>query len=133
MLKDSCNEEGVDTDFRDDEKLSTGRCGVIITGYGRSLCTSLGAANAYTLEHLRTPSVWEKVQRTKIFYVEGYHLTACVPAALALAEEALERKKVSQYWALCKFQIIDVAVRRSSSASLPRLSLQALKMLLRYY
>lgn len=93
MLKDSCTSEGVDTDFRVDEKLSTGRCGVIITGHNRSLCTSLGAANAYMLDHLRTPSVWEKVRRSKIFYVEGYHLTACVPAALALAEEAVEKKK----------------------------------------
>jgi len=93
MLKDSCTSEGVDTDFRVDEKLSTGRCGVIITGHNRSLCTSLGAANACMLDHLRTPSVWEKVRRSKIFYVEGYHLTACVPAALALAEEAAEKKK----------------------------------------
>jgi len=98
MLKDSCNEEGVNTDFRVDEKLSTGRCGVIITGHDRSLCTSLGAANAYMLEHLRTPTVWEKVQRTKIFYVEGYHLTASVPAALALAEEALRENKVGLFF-----------------------------------
>ena len=94
MLADSCNKEGVDTEFRVDENLLTGRCGVIITGHNRSLCTSLGAANAYLADHLRTPSVWEKVQKTKIFYVEGYHLTACVPAALTLAEEALEKKKV---------------------------------------
>lgn len=94
MLEDSCNEEGVDTEFRVDDTLSTGRCGVIITGHNRSLCTSLGAANAYMLEHLKTPSVWQKVQKAKIFYVEGYHLTACAPAALALAEEALEKKKV---------------------------------------
>lgn len=114
MLRDSCNEEGVDTDFRVDEKLSTGRCGVIITGHDRSLCTSLGAANAYMLGHLRTPSVWEKVRRTKIFYVEGYHLTACVAAALALGEEALKSKKVSQSLALCDLQIVDVTVRRSS-------------------
>lgn len=97
MLRDSCTKEGVDAEFRVDERLSTGRCGVIITGHDRSLCTSLGAANAYLPDHLRTPIVWEKVQKTKIFYVEGYHLTACVPASLALAEEAMKKKKVKKF------------------------------------
>ncbi|OCK85123.1 putative adenosine kinase [Lepidopterella palustris CBS 459.81] len=94
LLKKSCEKAGVRTEFRIDENVPTGRCGVVITGHNRSLCTSLAAANEYKVEHLKDPDVWKLVQDTKIYYVEGYHLTVCVPAVLALAEEAVTTDKV---------------------------------------
>jgi len=72
----------------------TGRCGVVITGHDRSMCTSLDAANEYKLEHLKRPEIWALVQKARVYFVGGYHLTVCPPAALALAEEAARENKV---------------------------------------
>lgn len=94
MLKTNCEKEGVHTEYRIDEKEPTGRCGVIITGKNRSLITHLAAANEYKLDHLQSPKVWDLVKKGKIYYVGGYHLTVCVPAILAIAEEALKENKV---------------------------------------
>ncbi|KAF2749572.1 Ribokinase-like protein [Sporormia fimetaria CBS 119925] len=94
ILKDICAKAGVRTEYRYDETTPTGRCGVIITGHNRSLCTDLAAANLYKLDHLKQPEVWKLVENAKFFYVGGYHLTVCVPAILALAEEAASKNKV---------------------------------------
>ncbi|KAF2683628.1 Ribokinase-like protein [Lentithecium fluviatile CBS 122367] len=93
-LEDICAKAGVKTEYRYDEETPTGRCGVIITGHNRSLCTDLAAANKYKVDHLKQPEVWKLVENAKVFYVGGYHLTVSVPAILALAEEAAAKDKV---------------------------------------
>jgi adenosine kinase len=92
-LVQECHQAGMHTEFRIDDTAPTGRCGVVITGHHRSLCTHLAAANEYRLDHLQQPRVWSMVQRSKIIYVEGYHVTVCVPAIISLAEEALASSK----------------------------------------
>ncbi|KAF2119946.1 Ribokinase-like protein [Lophiotrema nucula] len=92
-LKDITAKAGVRVEYRYDEEQPTGRCGVVITGHNRSLCTDLAAANCYKLDHLKSPEIWKLVEEAKFYYVGGYHLTVCVPAALALAEEAAEKDK----------------------------------------
>lgn len=94
QLEGICNKAGVKTLYRYDEETPTGRCGVVITGHNRSLCTDLAAANKYKIEHLKQPEVWKYVENAKFFYVGGYHLTVCPPAAMALAEEAAAKDKV---------------------------------------
>lgn len=94
ILKKTCEEAGVHTEYRVDESQPTGKCGVIITGHDRSMCTHLAAANEYKLEHLKQPHIWSFVEKAKFFYVGGFHLTVCVPAILALAEEAAAKNKV---------------------------------------
>lgn len=94
MLESITAKAGVRTEYRYDESTPTGRCGVIITGHDRSLCTDLAAANLYKIEHLKQPEIWKLVEGAKFFYVGGYHLTVCVPAILALAEEAASNDKV---------------------------------------
>ncbi|CAA9960875.1 adenosine kinase protein [Pyrenophora teres f. maculata] len=84
---------GVKTEYLYDEKTPTGRCGVVITGHNRSLCTDLAAANNYKLEHLKEERIWKQVENAKVFYVGGFHLTVCVPAIKALAEEAAAKDK----------------------------------------
>ena len=84
---------GVHVEYRIDEKLPTGRCGVIITDHHRTMCTDLAAANEYKVEHLKQPEIWSMVEASKIYYVGGYHLTVCVPAAMALAEHAATTNK----------------------------------------
>lgn len=71
----------------------TGRCGVVITGKSRSLCTDLGAANCYKLSHLQSPEIWAHAQAAQFFYVGSFHLTVCVPAVEALGKEAVEQIK----------------------------------------
>lgn len=58
------------------------------------MCTHLAAANEYKISHLQSPEIWKLVQQAKVYYVGGYHLTVCVPAILALAEEAAKENKV---------------------------------------
>lgn len=92
-LRDANKKEGVHTEYRVDEKQPTGRCGVVITGHNRSMCTHLAAANEYKVEHLKQPKIWSMVKKSRVYYVGGYHLTVCVPAIMALAEEALAKDK----------------------------------------
>jgi hypothetical protein len=99
-LRDAAQQAGLRVEYRVDEEHPTGRCGVIITGHDRSMCTDLAAANHYKLEHLKQPHIWELVQQARIYYVGGYHLTVCVPAIMALAEEAAEKNKVCAHTAL---------------------------------
>jgi adenosine kinase len=69
----------------------------VITEKNRSLCTELGAANHYKLEHLKRPEIWNLVESAHIFFVGGYHLTVCPEAALALAKEAATKNKVEDF------------------------------------
>ena len=94
-LKEAASRVGLRTEYRYDEEKPTGRCGVIITGHHRSMCTDLAAANCYKLEHLKSPEIWKLVEQAKVFFVGGYHLTVCPPAIMALAEEAAEKNKVN--------------------------------------
>ncbi|KAJ6034523.1 hypothetical protein N7499_001728 [Penicillium canescens] len=93
ILKKTCEEAGVHTEYRVDESQPTGKCGVVITGHNRSMCTHLAAANEYKIEHLKQPEIWSLVEKAKFYYVGGYHLTVCVPAIIALGEEAAAKNK----------------------------------------
>ncbi|KAH8702502.1 putative adenosine kinase [Talaromyces proteolyticus] len=93
QLQEACNKAGVRTEYRIDETQPTGKCGVVITGHNRSMVTHLAAANEYKLDHLKQPQVWSLVEKAQVYYVGGFHLTVCVPAILALAEEAASKNK----------------------------------------
>ncbi|KAL8971830.1 MAG: hypothetical protein Q9183_000857 [Haloplaca sp. 2 TL-2023] len=92
QLRSACDATGLRVEYRVDEKQPTGKCGVLINGSNRSLCTHLAAANEYKLDHLQSPEIWPLVQKAKIYYVGGFHLTVCPPAIMALAKEAAEDK-----------------------------------------
>jgi len=92
-LRKTCGEAGLRVEYLEDETHPTGRCGVVITGNNRSLCTDLAAANEYKVEHLKSPEIWKLVEQAKFFYVGGYHMTVCVPAITALAEHAAATNK----------------------------------------
>lgn len=85
--------KGVHTEYRVDPDHPTGRCGVIITDHHRTMCTDLAAANEYKIDHLQQPRIWSMVESSKVYYVGGYHLTVCPPAAMALAEHAAATNK----------------------------------------
>ncbi|PSK51884.1 Adenosine kinase [Elsinoe australis] len=92
MLLKACKDAGLHVEYRFDEKEPTGRCGVVITGHDRSMVTDLAAANCYKIEHLKEH--WNLVQDASVYFVGGYHLTVCVPAVLALGEEAAKENKI---------------------------------------
>lgn len=94
ILQSANKEAGLAVRYRYDEEQPTGRCGVIITGHNRSMCTDLAAANCYKIEHLNEN--WSVAEKAKAYFVGGYHLTVCVPAVLKLAEEAAKNNKVSR-------------------------------------
>ncbi|RDW70283.1 hypothetical protein BP5796_08680 [Coleophoma crateriformis] len=94
ILHDAVKQAGLRAEYRVDKKEKTGRCGVVITGHNRSMCTDLGAANHYDLEHLKSPEVWKLVEGASHYFVGGYHLTVCPPAIQTLAEEAAKNNKV---------------------------------------
>ncbi|KAL9598796.1 MAG: hypothetical protein Q9179_003784 [Wetmoreana sp. 5 TL-2023] len=93
QLRSACDKAGLRVEYRVDETQPTGRCGVIINGSNRSLCTHLAAANEYKLDHLKSPEIWPLVQNARVYYVGGFHLTVCPPAIMALAEEAAGSKE----------------------------------------
>lgn len=80
----------------------------MITDKNRSLCTELGAANHYKLEHLKRPEIWEIVESAQVYFVGGYHLTVCPEAALALAKEAAAKNKVGSRFIFFRFPLIYV-------------------------
>ncbi|KAL9088663.1 MAG: hypothetical protein Q9159_002999 [Coniocarpon cinnabarinum] len=92
-LKKVCQEAGLDTMYMELPDQPTGRCGVVITGSNRSLCTDLGAANHYSPTHLRSEAVWKHVHAASFFYVGGFHLTVSPEAAQALGKEAASKDK----------------------------------------
>lgn len=91
-LREKCAEQGLHVEYHVDSE-PTGKCGVVITDQHRTMLTHLAAANNYKLSHLQQPHIWSMVEATPIFYVGGYHLTVCVPAAMALAKHAAEKNK----------------------------------------
>jgi adenosine kinase len=95
ILSDAAKKAGLEVRYRVDEEQPTGRCGVVVTGHDRSLVTDLAAANCYKLDHLKEH--WDIVEKSKAYFVGGYHLTVCVPAIMALAEEAAAKNKVCAF------------------------------------
>ena len=78
IMTDATKAAGLRTEYRVDPSLKTGRCGVVITGHNRSLCTDLGAANHYDLDHLKKPEIWSLVENAQVYYVGGYHFTGMI-------------------------------------------------------
>ena len=75
ILHDAVQAAGLRVEYRVDEKEPTGRCGAVITGHNRSLCTDLGAANCYNIDHLKRDDIWKLVQEAEVFYIGGFHFT----------------------------------------------------------
>ncbi|KFH40382.1 Adenosine kinase-like protein [Hapsidospora chrysogenum ATCC 11550] len=79
ILQDAVKTAGLRVEYRVEKTVPTGRCGVVITGHNRSMCTDLGAANHYGLDHLKKPEIWSLVENAEAYYVGGYHFTGEFP------------------------------------------------------
>lgn len=93
QLRSANESAGLRAEYLVDASTPTGTCAVILSSAERSLCTRLGAANNYKLEHLKSPEIWKLVEGANFYYVGGFHLTVCVPAILALGEHAAEKNQ----------------------------------------
>lgn len=94
-LIEAAKKAGLRVEYRTDPKIPTGRCGVVVTGQSRTMVTDLGAANHYTLEHLKQPEIWALAEGADVFFIGGYHFTVCPPAIMALCKEAASKNKIT--------------------------------------
>lgn len=82
---------GVVSLYQVQKDIGTGKCAALITGHNRSLVTDLGAANHFTPDHL--DKHWDLVEKAKLFYVGGFHLTVSPEAIVKLGKHAQETGK----------------------------------------
>lgn len=94
ILRDAVQKAGLRVEYRVDDEHPTGRCGVVITGHNRSMCTDLGAANHYGLDHLKKPEIWELVTAAQAYYVGGYHFTGECAAPCPFAPSFVPARSV---------------------------------------
>lgn len=93
-LKSVAEKEGLRTEYLVDVTTPTGVCAVILSGTNRSLVTRLAAAENYSITHLKSPEIWELVENSEFYYIEGYHMSSCLSSIFAICEEAAMKNKV---------------------------------------
>jgi len=84
-LMDACNADGVNAQYMEDPSAKTGCCACLIMDKERSLCTLLGAANNYKVDHTRKPENWKIVEDAKIVYSAGFFITVSPEAIEAVS------------------------------------------------
>jgi len=75
IMSKSCEEVQLRPCYQIHKDQPTGRCAVCVTGHHRSLVTHLGAANCFTVDHLKLPENLEIIKQSSIVYISGYFLT----------------------------------------------------------
>ncbi|KAI9319298.1 Ribokinase-like protein [Dichotomocladium elegans] len=94
-LKAAAAADGLRTVYQTSTECPTGTCAVLLTGHHRSLVTSLGAAEKFTLDFLKKPENWAIVENAKYYYVGSFFMThdGGRDAALAVSKHAAEQNK----------------------------------------
>ncbi|XP_077999007.1 uncharacterized protein LOC144451955 isoform X2 [Glandiceps talaboti] len=92
-MREKAEKVGVNVRYLVTKEHPTGTCAVLITDHNRSLCAYLAAANSYKKDHLIEAENWEIVEKAKVYYVAGFHLTVAPDAILALGKHATEKGK----------------------------------------
>jgi adenosine kinase len=84
-LLDACKADGVNAQYMEDPSAKTGCCACLIMDKERSLCTLLGAANNYKVDHVKKPENWKVVEDAKIVYSAGFFITVSPEAIEAVS------------------------------------------------
>lgn len=92
-MKKLLQDEGIIGLYEESKTNPTGICGVLVNGGERSLVTYLGAANDYTLDHLRF-KVWESMEEAQILYSSSFFLTVCPQASQTVGEHCTKTNKL---------------------------------------
>merc|ERR1712187_890565 len=74
-LRAACTADGVNAQYMEDPSVPTGCCACLILDKERSLCTNLGAANHYKVDHVKKPDMWKIAEEAKIVYSAGFFIT----------------------------------------------------------
>ena len=69
ILKEGAQSEGVNVIYQLNDTVPTGTCAVLITGPNRSLCADLGAANCFTIDHIKNPANRKLIEGAQYFYI----------------------------------------------------------------
>jgi len=96
QLRKAAEKDGIRPEYMITKVAPTGLCAVLITGHHRSLVTSLGAAEKYSVQHLQSPSVWKFVEGAKYFYLGAFAIThdGGYDTSIALAKHSVSEGKV---------------------------------------
>jgi len=93
ILENKARSDGVNVRYQITEKEATGTCAVLITGTKRSLCANLGAANLFTLDHVKKDENWKFVENAEYYYISGFFITVSPQTILHIANYACERDR----------------------------------------
>lgn len=90
ILSKASIDDGLNTCYMVTEESSTGTCAVCVTANNtkRSLVAYLGAANCFKKEHI--DKNWSIIEKAKLFYSSGFHLTVSPDSMLAIAKHSAE-------------------------------------------
>lgn len=94
ILRDCAARDGVNAHYLEKEDVATGTCAVCVVDSERSLVANLSAANHFHHDHLESEVSQDLINKGKIFYSAGFHLTVSPPALMKLAEHANENNKI---------------------------------------
>ncbi|KAJ0410188.1 hypothetical protein P43SY_002520 [Pythium insidiosum] len=93
-LRECAQQDGVHVHYMEHEDVATGTCAVCVVDSERSLVANLSAANKFHHDHLEDEKSQDLINRGRIFYSSGFHLTVSPPAMMKLAEHAHQNNKV---------------------------------------
>ncbi|KAL1494961.1 hypothetical protein ABEB36_010460 [Hypothenemus hampei] len=89
ILLNKAVSDGVHARYQYNEKEPTGTCAVLVTDHHRSLCANLGAANCFTIDHIRNPENRKLINSAQFYYISGFFLTVSPPSIMEVAGIAL--------------------------------------------
>jgi len=93
VMTKSCEEVGLRPCYQVHKDQLTGRCAVCITGHSRSLVTHLGAANSFTVDHLKKPENLDIIKQSSIVYISGFFLTVSPESIQFVCEQVAADNK----------------------------------------
>ncbi|XP_050308881.1 uncharacterized protein LOC126745192 [Anthonomus grandis grandis] len=93
ILYEKAVTDGVNVKYQYTDKEPTGTCAVLITDHHRSLCANLGAANLFTIDHIKKAENRKILENALFYYISGFFLTVSPPSIMETAKIALERDR----------------------------------------
>lgn len=93
ILKDELNKDAVLANLFVSTDQTTGTCATLITNKQRSLVAHLGAAEHFSINHLKSDLSTKIIAQASIFYVTSFFLTHSLDSAIYLAEIATREDK----------------------------------------
>lgn len=73
ILKERAAKNGVNVQFQYNPDKPTGRCAVLVTeSVHRSLCADLGAAEQFTVDHIKKPENKKLIEAASFYYVSVF-------------------------------------------------------------